>query len=261
MIFAIDIGNSNIVAGLMDEQRNVLFSGRIRSVRQKTKEEFMIELRKLLDIYQVTLTGVEGVIISSVVPDLTDVVYDAMRELTGFVPIVVEYGIQTGIRIMTDNPALVGSDLVVDAAAAVEEYDGAVAIFDLGTATTCSVVDEEKNYLGTIIMPGVKISQDALSERAAQLPHIRFDKPGRMIGKNTIESMQSGVIYGNAAMIDGLADRVEQELGKEITVIVTGGIAGAIVPYCQRKVIYDPDLLLKGLWYIYYKNTGEGSGI
>ncbi len=146
---------------------------------------------------------------------------------------------------------------MVDAVAATEEYSGMIAIFDMGTATTCSVVDEKRSYLGTLIMPGIKISQDALTERTSQLPYIRFEKPKHMIGKNTIESMQSGLIYGNAAMVDGLIERLEAEVGGEMTVVATGGIAGIIVPFCRKKIIYEPDLLLKGLWYIYHKNTRE----
>lgn len=257
MIAAVDIGNSNIVIGLMDEQRQVHFSGRIRTDRQKTKEEFMIELKTLLEIYHMTLDDVQGVIISSVVPGLTDVVRKGMEQLTGLNPLVVGRGIRTGIRIVTDQPASLGSDLVVDAVAATEEYSGMIAIFDMGTATTCSVVDEKRSYLGTLIMPGIKISQDALTERTSQLPYIRFEKPKHMIGKNTIESMQSGLIYGNAAMVDGLIERLEAEVGGEMTVVATGGIAGIIVPFCRKKIIYEPDLLLKGLWYIYHKNTRE----
>jgi type III pantothenate kinase len=158
---------------------------------------------------------------------------------------------------VTDHPASLGSDLVVDAVAATEEYSGMIAIFDMGTATTCSVVDEKRSYLGTLIMPGIKISQDALTERTSQLPYICFEKPKHMIGKNTIESMQSGLIYGNAAMVDGLIERLEAEVGGEMTVVATGGIAGIIVPFCRKKIIYEPDLLLKGLWYIYHKNTRE----
>ncbi len=257
MIAAVDIGNSNIVIGLMDEQRQVHFSGRIRTDRQKTKEEFMIELKTLLEIYHMTLDDVQGVIISSVVPGLTDVVRKGMEQLTGLNPLVVGRGIRTGIRIVTDHPASLGSDLVVDAVAATEKYSGMIAIFDMGTATTCSVVDEKRSYLGTLIMPGIKISQDALTERTSQLPYIRFEKPKHMIGKNTIESMQSGLIYGNAAMVDGLIERLEAEVGGEMTVVATGGIAGIIVPFCRKKIIYEPDLLLKGLWYIYHKNTRE----
>ncbi|MGN0205135.1 MAG: type III pantothenate kinase, partial [Coprococcus sp.] len=185
---------------------------------------------------------------------ITDVVKGGIELLTGITPMVVGQGIKTGIRIAIDRPAGLGTDLVVDAVAASEEYNGPLAIFDLGTATTCSVVDEQRSYLGTLIMPGVVISQEALTEKTSQLPHIRFEKPKHMIGKNTVESMQSGLLYGNAAMLDGLIDRVETELGRKVTVIVTGGIGSLIVPFCRHEMIYDPDLLLKGLWYIYYKN-------
>lgn len=257
MIAAVDIGNSNIVIGLMDEEGKVKFSGRIRSDRQKTKEEFMIELKTLMDIYQVTFDGVQGAIISSVVPGLTDVVRWGLKQMTGITPYVVGQGMKTGIRIATDHPASLGADLVVDAVAATEEYEGPLIIFDLGTATTCSVVDEKRAYLGTLIMPGIKISQDALTEKTSQLPYIRFERPKHVIGKNTIESMQSGVIYGNAAMLDGLIETLQEELGREAAVLATGGIAGLIVPYCRHKIINEPNLLLKGLWYIYQKNTKE----
>lgn len=254
MIFTIDIGNSNIVIGLMDAEKNLVFSGRIRSDLQKTKEEFQKELQNLFhDTCPIMPSQAEGVILSSVVPMLTSIIRDAMANLTGRRPIVVGQDIATGLHIKMDHPKRVGTDLLVDAVAAASEHPGTIAIFDLGTATTCSIVDGNQTYQGTIIIPGVQISQKALSEKAAQLPHIRFDHPGRLIGKNTVESMQSGVIYGTAAMIDGLVERLEDELVEPITVIATGGIAGAIVPYCKRKVIYDPELLLKGLWYIYYK--------
>ncbi|MEE1242904.1 MAG: type III pantothenate kinase [Frisingicoccus sp.] len=257
MIAVVDIGNSNIVIGLMDDDRKVRFSGRIRSDRQKTKEEFMIELKTLMDIYGISFEGIQGVILSSVVPVLTDVVFSGMKQMTGMTPYVVGQGMKTGIRIATDHPASLGADLVVDAVAAVEEYEGPFIIFDMGTATTCSVVDEKRTYLGTLIIPGIKISQDALTERTAQLPYIRFEKPKHIIGKNTIESMQSGVLYGNAAMIDGLIDTLEKEIGRKATVLATGGIAGLIVPYCRHKIVYEPDLLLKGLWYIFHKNAKE----
>ncbi|MDY5540565.1 MAG: type III pantothenate kinase, partial [Lachnospiraceae bacterium] len=221
------------------------------------KEEFLIELKTLMDVYKISFDSVEGVILSSVVPELTDVIGEGMAFLTGHKPMVVGRGIRTGIRIATDQPASVGADLVADAVAGAQEHEGPLLIFDLGTATTCLVVDGNRTYLGHIIMPGIRISQDALTERTSQLPHVRFEKPRHVIGKNTIESMQSGIIYGSAAMIDGLIDRLEQELGQKTTVLVTGGIAGIIVPHCRHEIIYDPNLLLKGLWYIYNKKESE----
>lgn len=253
MIAVVDIGNTNVVVGLMDDEGKLLFSGRIRTKKGATKEEFTIDLRNLFDVYKVSLDGTEGVIISSVVPEVTDQIAASMKMLTGREAMIVGRGTKTGIKIATDNPASLGTDLVVDAVAACEEYEGTIVIFDMGTATTCSLV-EDKTYLGTIIMPGVKISQDALTEKASQLPSIRFDKPKNLIGKNTIESMQSGLIYGNASMVDGMIDRIRKLTDKEPVVIATGGIAKLIVPHCFGDIVYDPDLLLKGLWHIYKKN-------
>ncbi len=255
MICAIDIGNSNIVIGLMNSDREILFTGRIRSNRDQTTEQFFVEVKALFHAYEVSLKGLEGIILSSVVPYLTDVVRDAFIKLTGLTPYIVAHGTKTGIRIVTDQPASVGSDLIVDAVAACEAYKGPLAIFDLGTASTCSVIGDQRTYLGTLIMPGVRISQDALMEKAAQLPFFHLEKPKHLIGKNTIESMQSGLIYGNAAMIDGLIDRIEDELKAPVTVIATGGIASLIIPSCRHEIHYDKDLLLKGLWYLYQKNS------
>lgn len=256
MILGIDIGNTNIVAGVLDDRCKVLFSIRFYTDRRKTKDEFIYEFEKTINTYPVILEKIEGVVISSVVPELTNIIYDGIAELIHCTPLVVSADICTDIiHIALDDPKTVGTDLLADAAAAAKEYTGTIAIFDMGTAVTCSVVNENKEFMGTIIMPGVKISQDALSEKAAQLPYVRFERPKHMIGRNTVESMQSGVIYGNAAMIDGLTDRLEKELNTEITVIAAGEIAKTIIPYCQRKIVYEPDLLLKGLWYIAKERT------
>lgn len=255
MICTVDIGNSNIVVGLMDNPDKPSFTGRIRSDRQKTVEEFMVEVKTLLSVYEMTMDGVDGAIISSVVPELTDVVKDGIEKLAGVRPMVVGHGVKTGIKIATDHPASLGSDLVVDAVAGSDMCEGPLAIFDLGTATTVSVVDGNKTYLGTLIMPGIKISQDALSAKCSQLPYIRYEKPKHMIGRNTIESMQGGLLYGNAAMIDGMIERIEEELGQKVTVIATGGISAIVMPFCKKEIIYDEWLLLRGLYSIYYKNA------
>ncbi len=254
MICAIDIGNSNIVIGLMNSPEDIIFTGRVRTNRNQTAEQFFVEVKGLFQAYEISLEGLSGVILSSVVPYMTDVVREAFLKLTGLNPYIVAHGTKTGIRIATDQPASVGSDLIVDAVAACESYKGPLIIFDLGTATTCSVVDTNRTYLGTLIMPGVRISQDALMEKAAQLPFFRLEKPRHVIGKNTTESMQSGLIYGNAAMIDGLIDRIEGELGTPVTAIATGGIAKLITPHCRHQLHEEPDLLLRGLWFLYQKN-------
>ena len=254
MLCVVDIGNTNIVIGLMDDEGRLTFSGRVRPNRDKSVEEFVIEVKTLFDLYKVNTDRVKGAIISSVVPALTDVARSGIRDLMGTDPLVVDHGIKTGIRIAMDQPATVGSDLIVDAVGACEKYDGPLIIFDLGTATTCSVVDEDRTYLGTIIIPGVKTAQDALTQKAAQLPYISYKKPRHLLGRNTVESMQSGLIYGNAAMIDGLIDRVQEDLGRQATVIMTGGIGCVIAPFCRHKLVYEENLLLDGLWYIYQKN-------
>lgn len=255
MILAIDIGNSNIVAGLLDKQKKVLFSGRMPTDKKMSKEKTAAGLMELLEAWDKRAEGIEGAVISSVVPEITEAVKAGTEAVIEKKVIIVEPGIVTGLVIDMDDPAKVGADLIVDAVAAAEEYTGALAIFDMGTATTCSVVSADKTYLGTIIMPGLGISQEALAQKASQLPSVSFEAPGRLMGKNTRESMLSGMVYGNAAMLDGLLERIEDSLGERVTALATGGIAGLIVPYCRRKISYDPDLLLKGLWYIYYKNS------
>lgn len=259
MIFVFDIGNSNIVIAIMDDNRNVIETRRIQTEKQGSLQHFMNEIKNVFEIDEETILGkirlrdIEGVVISSVVPEVTDKVSEVMKIITGKNVLVVKNDIETGIIIATDFPDKVGTDLIVDSVAAMMEYGGKIVIFDMGTATTCSVVDEG-TYLGTIIIPGVAISNEALVKRASQLPPIEFKAPKNLIGKNTIESMQSGIVYASAAMVDGLIKRVEDSLNTEVTVIATGGIAGLIIPYCERNIIYEPDLLLKGLWYLYDKN-------
>lgn len=258
MLCVVDIGNTNIVIALMKSSEQVCFSGRIITERNKKKDKFMQEVQEIFNKAAVGLSNIEGVIISSVVPEITEVVRSGMAELTGLSVLVMGTQMVTGLSIKMDNPDKVGSDLLVDAVAASEEYGENVVIFDLGTATTCSLV-KNGMYLGTIIIPGVGISQAALSDKAAQLPCISLEQVEEnevhLMGKNTIESMMSGILHGNAAMIDGLIERIEEEEQCNVTVVATGGIAKAIVPYCKKKIILDNNLLLKGLWYIFQKNT------
>lgn len=168
---------------------------------------------------------------------------------------VIGPGLKTGVNITLDNPAQLGSDLVVDAAAGIAEYPLPLIIFDMGTATTVSVIDENKNYLGGMIIPGVNVSLNAMISQTSQLPRISLEPPKRIIGKNTIECMKSGILYSTAASLDGIIDRVESELGKKATVVATGGLAGSIIPHCTKKIILDDELLLKGLIVIYNKNA------
>ena len=188
-------------------------------------------------------------------PPLTKILNEAVRKIIKKDALIVGPGIKNGMNILMDNPAQIGRDLIAVAVGAIAEYKLPVAIFDLGTATTLCVVDDKKNYIGGMIMPGIKTSLNALAENASQLKEIDLDAPRRLIGKNTTECMRSGMIYSNAAAIDGIIDRVEEELGMPVTVVATGGLAKLVVPFCRREIILDEDLLLKGLWVIYEKNT------
>ena len=254
MVLVLDIGNTNIVVGYMESESNVVFAERLSTDTKKTAVEYAVSIKNLLEIYGLSSEHLEGAIISSVVPPITSVVKEAIFKVTGLEALVVGPGVKNGLHIKTDNPAQVGSDLIVDAVAAIHEYNVPLIIIDMGTATTISVVDEDKSYAGTIIIPGVNTSLEALVSGASQLSKISLEAPKRLVGKNTIESMKSGIIHGNAACLDGMIDRIEKELGKPATVVATGGISNVIVPHCAHKIILDDVLLLKGLFLIYQKN-------
>ncbi len=253
MIIAIDVGNTNIVIGCLKEDE-ILFTARFSTDRAKTEDEYAIMLMNLFQIHGIAPESVEGGIISSVVPDLKQVLQLAVKMVTGKTCLIVSLDLDIGMEIDVDTPGSLGADLVVDAVAAVARYPKPIVIFDMGTATTLSVVDEQGTYIGGMIMPGLRLGVDALAARTSQLPRISLDAPDRLIGRNTIDCLKSGAIYGNAGMLDGLIDRVEEELGKTPTVIATGGLIGQIVPHCKRKLIFDKDLMLWGLQILYERN-------
>lgn len=253
MILAIDIGNTNIMLGCMDGKKRY-FTERLSTNKTKMEMEYAIDIRMIMDINGVSPEEIEGAIISSVVPPLTKIIQQALYKIIKKEALIVGPGIKNGMNILMDHPAQIGRDLIALAVGGIAEYKLPLAIFDLGTATTLCVVDEKKNYIGGMIMPGIKTSLNALAENASQLKEIDLEPPRRVIGKNTTECMRSGMIYSNAAAIDGIIDRVEEELGQTVTVVATGGLADLIVPFCRRKVLLDKDLLLKGLWVIYNKN-------
>ena len=256
MILAIDIGNTNIVLGCIDNGQ-ISFKARMATDQIKTSDQYTAELNSILHLFGVDPRDFEGCIISSVVPPVLNSFKTAIRKLTNHDPLVVGPGIRTGLNIQTDNPSQTGGDLVVAAVAALHEYPLPMAIVDMGTATTISVLNAKGAFIGGCICPGVRISQDALTSRTAQLPGISLDAPKHVIGHNTIDCMRSGIMYGAAAMLDGLLDRIEQELGQEIHVVATGGIAKFVIQHCNRKMIYDNDLLPKGLWLLYKQNTKD----
>lgn len=253
MILAIDIGNTNIVLGCMEEGK-CIFVERLSTVRTKTELEYAIDIKNVLDIYHIKRSELKGGIISSVVPQITTVVKLAVEKILGGEVLVVGAGIKTGLNIRIDNPAQLGSDLVVDSVAAIAEYPAPMLVFDMGTANTVCVIDKNKNYIGGMIYPGIGVSLDSLTANASQLGGIGIEAPGHIIGKNTVECMKSGVIYSSAAAIDGIIDRLVEEMAGDVTVIATGGLAKKIVPFCRRKIILDDNLLLKGLEIIYRKN-------
>jgi len=253
MILAIDIGNTNIVTGCIKDGK-ILFRERLSTNHTATKLEYSAIFKTAFDMYGINSGEIDGAIISSVVPSVTSVVKDSIETLFGTQVMVVGPGIKTGISIVIDNPAQLGSDLVVDAVAGVSEYSVPQIIIDMGTATTITAIDREKRFLGGAIMPGVRVSHDALIDRTSQLPKIALEKPKKVIGSNTIDCIKSGIIYGNAGAIDGIIDRYREELGEDCTVIATGGLAKVIAPLCKNEIIIDEDLLLKGLMLIYEKN-------
>ncbi len=253
MILAIDIGNTNIVIGCI-EQEKIYFVERISTNISKTELEYVVEFKTLLELYQIKMKEITGCIIASVVPPLVNIVKASMEKLLRITPMIVGPGLKTGLNILMDNPAQVGSDLIVNAVAGLKHYGAPLIIIDMGTATTISVVDDKKNYIGGMILPGVKVSLDSLVNRTSQLPKISLEAPRKIIGKNTIDCMKSGIIMGQAASMDGMVERVWDELGYHAKAVATGGLAGCIVPYCRNEIIYDNELTLKGLGIIYRKN-------
>lgn len=255
MILAIDMGNTNIVIGGISSEKTY-FVERVTTDRVRTALEYAVSIKNILEIHQINKDDIEGAIVSSVVPPLNATISSAVKKIFGFRPLLVGAGMKTGLNIIMDNPKTVGSDLIVDAVAALKDYPCPIVIIDMGTATTMCVVDQAGNYIGGVILPGLKVSLESLSNKAAQLPSISLDIPKKVIGKNTIDCMRSGVMYGNAGMIDGILDRMEAELGEAPTVLATGGLSRFVVPLCRHKIIYDEALLLKGLLILYEKNNG-----
>ncbi len=255
MILAVDIGNIHIVIGCIDENRTC-FAERLRTDPMKTELEYAIDLKNILELYHITKDDLEGGIISSVVPPVSSTIRLAMEKVLGRSVLLVGPGVKTDLRVRMDNPSTVGTDLIVAAVAAIHDYPAPLIIVDMGTATTITCVDAEGSYVGGAIVPGVQVSLDSLVSRTAQLTKISLEAPERVIGKNTIDCMKSGAVYGNAAMIDGMIDRMEDELGQDATLIATGGLASCVVPCCRHSLILDDELILKGLWILYRKNVG-----
>ncbi len=256
MIFVIlvaDIGNTNITLGVYRDDKPVCIS-RLATQRHRTSEQYAIELDAIFKLEGLD-NNFNGAIISSVVPELTRIFKNAIEKATGCQALVVAAGLKNGLKITTDNPKELGADLVAGAVGAISQYELPCLVMDLGTATKISVIDEGGVFAGCTIAPGIGISLDALSLRTSQLPAIELSAPDHAIGTNTIECIRSGTVLGNASMLDGMATRLEKELGKPIkTIVATGGLAKEIVACCEKDIIYNKDLVLEGLLTIYKKN-------
>ena len=253
MILAIDIGNTNIVMGCFQDSK-ILFRERVSTKHTATDLEYAVTIKTALEMHHRNPQDIRGAIVSSVVPSVTNTFKRAIEKFCKVKPLVVGPGIKTGLKIRIDNPAQLGSDLVVDAVAGCQEYPAPMIIIDMGTATTMSVINEREEFVGGAIMPGLRLSLEALSSRASLLPHIDLIPPKSVIGRNTIDAMDSGMIYGTASMLDGMIDRIQEELGQPVQVIATGGLSQKVTPYCRHTITQDPNLLLKGLRILYYKN-------
>ncbi|MCI2105952.1 MAG: type III pantothenate kinase [Intestinimonas sp.] len=253
MVLAIDIGNTTItVGGFMGGV--LTFVHRLPSDRGMSDTACASGIRNIMLCENVNPDRVEDAILASVVPVLTDKVCKAVRSAAGVPTAVVSPETDTGLKIRNYDAGNLGSDRVVDAVAALAQWNPPLVIFDMGTATTMSVLDREGVFLGGMILPGLRLSVDALSARAAQLPDVEFTPPAGLIGTDTISCMQYGALYGAASAIEGIAQRVEENLGHSATVILTGGLSRHILPCLRRHVEYDEHLLLKGLHHIYLRN-------
>lgn len=255
MILTADIGNTNITLGIFRDD-DIIFISRLSTDRHRTESQYAVELKNVFLLDNIDAEKIDGAIISSVVPELTRTIKKAVKMVTGCESLVVAAGIKNGLKIATDNPKELGADLVAGAVGAIAKYPLPCLVMDLGTATKISVIDEGGIFLGCTISPGVEISLNALSRGTSQLPAIELSAPTNAIGTNTIECIRSGTVLGNACMLDGMADKLEKELGKPIkTLVATGGLAKEIVACCEKEIVYNKDLVLEGLLAIYKKNN------
>lgn len=253
MILAIDIGNTSIALGGF-EGDELRFVARLATDPTKTEDEYASKMLNILNLHGVKKENVDGAIISSVVPPLNAIIKNAIDLIYGIEPIMVCPGIKTGIGILCDSPSSVGADLICSCVAANTVYSAPALIIDIGTATKMIVTNKSGAFIGVSIIPGVMMGLNALADGTAQLPKVSLEAPAAVIGKNTVDCMKSGIVYGNASLIDGMIDRINKEVGEELPVIVTGGYASAIAPHCNHQMLIDKHLVLKGLNIIYHKN-------
>jgi len=253
MVLVIDAGNTNITLGVYQDDE-LLFVSRLATDRTATADRIAIDIMDLFELNGVKASSFSGAAISSVVPELNNALRNAVTKITGSAPVFVGPGIRTGLNIRVDDPAGLGADLVTVAVAAKEQYPLPCLILDLGTATKVIALDEQGAFLGCTISPGVAISLNALANGASQLTTIRIQAPDHVIGTNTLDSMTAGLVYGTVDMLDGMCDRMEQELGQPVkTIVATGGLSD-ICRDCRHDLVFNKDLVLEGLKQIFDRN-------
>lgn len=254
MLLTIDLGNTNLALGVFNDN-DLIFTSRLATQRDRTADQYAVELLNIFSLYNVDAKEINGSVISSVVPELTDAIKLAVKSVTGSDALILGPGVKTGLNIVTDSHTQVGADLVACSVGAIAKYPLPCFVIDLGTATKILLIDEKGTFCGCTISAGVKISLDALAAKTSQLPAISLKTPEKAIGTNTQDCMLSGTVLGTAAMLDGLTDRMEKEFGKKIkSTVATGGLSKDIIKSCYRNIIHDPDLILTGLKAIYDKN-------
>ncbi len=258
MLLAVDIGNTNVVFGLYDGD-TLAHTFRVSTIHTRTEDEHGILIRELLALAGLEPKVVSAAILASVVPPLTDVVSAAVRRVCAREPLLVGPGLKTGISVLYENPREVGADRIVNAVAAFERFHGPVIVVDLGTATTFDCISGKAEYLGGVIVPGVRVSLDALLTHAAKLSRIELAAPPRVLGRNTTHALQSGLIIGHAALVDGMVERLEAELGYRSTVVATGGLSALVSEHARRIDSVDVNLTLDGLRILHERNSQAAS--
>lgn len=257
MILTVDVGNTNVVLGCV-ENGEVISRSRLATKPSDLPNDYALKMRQSFEFDNIDYTKFEGAILSSVVPQVNRAIRAAVRKLTGLECVMVSAGIKTGVNVKIDDPGTLAGDLITGAVGALSIYEPPLIIIDMGTATTMVVADKDGAYIGGAIIPGVNLSYEALSQGTSLLPSISIEAPKKCIATNTVDSMKSGAVFGTAAMLDGMIDRMEDELGQTATVVATGGLSGSVIKYCRHEIMHEPDLLLKGLAILYQKNARKG---
>ena len=258
MLLAVNIGNTNVTFGLWDKTM-LLHTFRASSVRTRTADEYAVLLQQMLTQRKVDAARIEGAIIASVVPQLTEALVNAIRTAYAREPLIVGPGLRTGMPILCENPREIGADRIVNSVAAYDRLHAAAIIVDFGTATTFDCVSAAGEYLGGVIVPGVTVSLDGLFARAARLSHVELVEPPRALGRNTAQALQSGVVFGYSAMVDGLVRRLCAELGGQCRTLATGGLAGLVTKHAETVEAIDYNLTLQGLQILYARNCQTSS--